>query len=136
MLTYSPPIYLAYPVHVHFGISSGIPAAPSFGELMSGSQAGQVVIQIKTVASGVSDPAAQGFEFIIYPVINGIHGNRLRFSRPNYQSNMFEAITISDLMPGQSYTFSATAMNTFGESTPVNSAPVKTGTCKIVQGLA
>ena len=107
----------------------GIPAAPSFGELRSGSQAGQVIIQIKTVASGVSDPAAQGFEFVIVPrLFEGAPGNELRFPRPNYQNNLFEIITISDLMPGQSYTFSATAVNFFGESFPGNSAPVQAGT--------
>ena len=105
----------------------GIPATPSFGELVSGPEAGQVIIQIKTIASGASDRDAQGFEFVLVPVLYGVNGNELKFPRPNYQSNTFETITINDLIPGQTYTFSATAVNSFGISTLANSAPVQAG---------
>ena len=109
--------------------SLGIPAEPSFGELSSGPDSGQVTIQIKTTASGLSesDNDAQGFEFVLVSVLNGAPGNELRFPRPNYQSNTFETITIGDLVPDQSYTFVATAVNFFGISTPANSAPVLAG---------
>ena len=105
----------------------GIPAEPSFGELTSGPNPGQVTIQIKTIASGVSDPAAQGFAFVIVPVLGSTPANGIRFPRPNYQSNMFETIMIGDLTPGETYTFSATAVSDFGVSTSGNSAPVQAG---------
>ena len=105
----------------------GIPVAPSFGELTSGPNPGQVTIQIKTVASGVSDPATQGFAFVIVPVLGSTPANELKFPRPNYQSNMFETIVIGDLIPGESYTFSATAVSDLGVSTSGNSAPVQAG---------
>ena len=101
---------------------------PSFGELTSGPDPGQVTIQIKTIASGVSDPAAQRFAFVIVPVLGITPGNGIRFPLSNYQSNMFETITISDLIPGESYTFSATAVSDLGMSIPENSAPVQAGT--------
>ena len=64
----------------------GIPAAPTFGELTAGADPGQVTIQIKTVASGLSDRGAQGFEFILVPITDGVPGNdlELRFPRPDY----------------------------------------------------
>ena len=40
-----------------------------------GPDPGQVTIQIKTVASGVSDPAAQGFAFVIVPVLGSAPAN-------------------------------------------------------------
>ena len=103
---------------------------PSFGELTSGPDPGQITIQIKTTASGLSesDNDTRGFEFVLVPVLAGRRGNELRFPRPNYQSNTFQTITISDLMPGESYTFSATAVNFFGISAPANSPPVRAGT--------
>ena len=109
-------------------LSLGIPAVPSFGELTPGPDPGQVSISIKTVASGVSDPAAQGFAFVIVPVLGSTPGEGIRFPLPNYQSNMFETIIVRDLMPDQSYTFSATAVSDFGTSVPENSAPVQAGT--------
>ena len=107
---------------------------PSFGKLSSGPDPGQITVQIKTIASGVSDPAAQRFAFVIVPVFDGTPGNEMRFPLPNYQSNMFETITIRDLIPGQSYTFSATAVSDLGISVPVNSAPVQSGTHNNVYG--
>ena len=109
-------------------LSLGIPAVPSFGELTPGPDPGQVSIQIKTVASGVSDPAAQGFAFVIVPVLGITPGEGIRFPLPNYQSNMFETIIVRDLMPGQNYIFSATAVSDFGTSFSENSAFVQAGT--------
>ena len=100
---------------------------PSFGDLTPGPDPGQVTIQIKTIASGVSDPAAQGFAFVIVPVLGITPGDGIRFPLPNYQSNMFETIIVRDLIPGESYTFSATAVNFFGKSAPENSAPLQAG---------
>ena len=100
---------------------------PSFGELTAGPDPGQVTIQIKTVASGLSDRDARGFEFVLVPILDGVSGNELRFPRPNYQSGTLETITISNLSPGQNYTFIATAVNFFGISSPANSAAVHAG---------
>jgi hypothetical protein len=41
---------------------------------------------------------------------------------------MLETIAIGDLLPGESYTFSATAVSDFGMSASENSAPVQAGT--------
>ena len=100
---------------------------PSFGELTAGPDPGQVTIQIKTVASGLSDRDARGFEFILIPILDGVPGNELRFPRPDYQSGTFETILVSNLSPGESYTFIATVVNFFGISSPANSAPVNAG---------
>ena len=111
-------------------LSLGIPAEPSFGELSAGPDPGQVTFQIKTIASGLSTREARGFEFVLIPVLDGTPGNELRYPRPDYQSGRFETITISGLTPGQSYTFSATAVNFFGISAAANSAPIHAGTQK------
>ena len=42
-------------------------------------------------------------------------------------SGELESITVRDLEPGRSYTFSATAMNIFGTSAAANSPPVRAG---------
>ena len=105
----------------------GVPAEPSFSELTAGPDPGQVTIQIKTVASGLSDRDARGFEFVLIPILDGVLGNELRFPRPNYQSGTLETITISNLSPGQSYKFIATAVNFFGISSPANSVAVRAG---------
>ena len=100
---------------------------PSFGELTAGPDPGQITIQIKIVASGLSDRDARGFEFVLIPILDGVLGNELRFPRPNYQSGTLETITISNLSPGQSYKFIATAVNFFGISSPANSVAVRAG---------
>ena len=108
-------------------LSLGIPAVPSFGELSSGPDTGQVTIQIKTIASGLNTREARGFEFVLIPVLDSTPGNELRYPRPDYQSGRFETTTISGLIPGQSYTFSATAVNFFGISAAANSTPIHAG---------
>ena len=94
--------------------------------MTSGPNPGEVTIQIKTIASGVDHPS-QGFQFNIIPVRNGIEGNVREFPRGNYQSGEFETLVVRELEQGQSYTFSATAMNFYGTSEVQNSAFVTTG---------
>lgn len=93
---------------------------------MSGPNAGEVTFQIKTVASGVIE-SSQGFRLIIVPVLGGVLGRKQEKSFPSYQSNTFVSITVGDLEQGESYTFSATATNVFGDSTPAHSGPVFAG---------
>ena len=88
---------------------------------------GEVIIQIKTVASGV-DGTFRQFQFNIVPVLGGVKGEERECVRNEYVSGRFETVTISDLEPGQSYTFSATAMNSFGNSRTANSRFVTAGT--------
>jgi hypothetical protein len=49
----------------------GVPAQPSYGEVRTGDNAGEVVLEIKTVASGVVS-ANQRFRFIIVPDLEGV----------------------------------------------------------------
>ena len=93
---------------------------------MSGPNAGEVTFQIKTVSSGISG-SSQGFWFIIVPVHDDVIGRKQKESFPSYQSNTFVSITVGGLEQGESYTFSATATNFFGNSTPANSGLVFAG---------
>ena len=52
-----------------FGCLQGVPRVPKFREVTSGPGAGEIIIQTKTAASGVNNPA-QGFKFIIMPVLD------------------------------------------------------------------
>ena len=83
-------------------------------------------MQIGTPASGVNS-AAQEFAFIITPVLGGVRLESVEYNRPNYTDGRLEAIVVSGLMGGQTYTFSATAVNTFGTSEAVISPPVTAG---------
>ena len=96
--------------------------------MTSGPNPGEITIQIKTIASGV-DRSSQGFQFNIIPVRDGVEGNVREFPRGNYQSGEFETLVVRDLKQGQSYTFSATAMNFYGTSEVQNSAFVTAGKC-------
>ena len=99
----------------------GIPFRPEFGSLSSGLGTGEVTLLIKTEYSGV-DRATQQFRFVITPFLDGeALGYDASFDRPNYVSGTFESLTVSGLMPGQSYTFRATAVNIYGTSKPSNS---------------
>ena len=86
----------------------------------------EVTIQIKTVASGV-DSASRQFQFNIFPVLCGVEGERREFVRNDYVSGTFETVTITDLEPGESYTFSATAVKSYGTSETANSGFVTAG---------
>ena len=107
-------------------LSSGIPVRPNFGTLQSGPNAGEVTLQIGTPASGVKS-AAQEFAFIITPVLGGVRLESMKYNRSNYISGRLEAIVVSGLMGGQTYTFSATAVNTFGTSEATTSLPITAG---------
>ena len=105
-----------------------IPVRPEFGSLLSGPGAGEVTLLIKTEHSGV-DRATQQFRFVITPFLDGEELDySVSFARPNYVSGAFESLTVSGLMPGQSYTFRATAVNIYGASEPTDSSMVIGGT--------
>ena len=110
---------------------NGVPMMPEFGPPRSGPAIGQVTLLIKTDASGVND-VDQGFQFVITLVLDGDQLNSISYPFPRYESGTLESIAISGLEQGKSYTFSATAVNRFGSSTPTNSPPVKAGTVAIV----
>ena len=107
-------------------IDLGVPREPQFGNVESGSHIGEVVLDIKTVAAGV-DNENQAFRFIITPVLDGNILDPILYNKFDYMSGELESITVRDLEPGRSYTFSATAMNRFGTSAPANSPPVRAG---------
>jgi hypothetical protein len=98
----------------------GVPAEPQFGDLTTGPRSGEITVEMKTVASGVNSPE-QGFHFNITPVLLGIKQPERIFDFPNYVSGEFVSLVVDQLRPGASYTFSATAMNIFGNSTSTNS---------------
>ena len=81
---------------------------------------GEIIIQLKTVASGVNS-RDQDFNFIIIPVLSGIEQTERTFAFPAYMSGGFVSITVNKLQPGANYIFSATAMNIFGTSGSANS---------------
>ena len=83
--------------------------------LTSGPNHGEVTIQIKTIAAGVSSPS-QGFQFNIIPVRDGVKERTRVFVLNDYQSGEFEKITVHDLLEGQSYILKATALNLYGTS--------------------
>ena len=91
---------------------SGIPFRPSFGDFIPGSDATQIRIQIKTVASGES----AGFRFNIIPVHDGMEERPRVFMLDDYQSGAFVTLTVQDLKESGTYTFTATAQNDIGES--------------------
>ena len=106
--------------------TSGVPAVPVFRDVTSGPGAGQVTVEIRTVASGVNNPV-QGFQFVITPVLDGVNQDSRSFPRPIYDSSQYIALTIDGLKQGSVYTFSATATNIFGTSESANSRPVSVG---------
>jgi hypothetical protein len=107
-------------------VQLGVPREPQFGNVVSGSRIGEVVLEIKTVASGVDNPN-QAFRFIITPVLDVNVLEPISYDKFDYMSGELESITVSGLEPGRSYTFSATAMNRFGTSDVANSPPVLAG---------
>ena len=96
--------------------------------MTSGPNEGEVTIQIKTVASGVDSTSdSRQFQFNIVPVLDGFEGEGREFVRKYYVSGTFETVTITNLEPGQIYTFIATAENSFGASETANSRFVTAG---------
>ena len=93
---------------------------------MSGPGAGEVTLRISTTGSGVSLPIHR-FAFVITPVLGDDRQDSITFERPNYRSGAIEEIMIGGLERGSVYSFSATAMNIFGESESANSPPVTAG---------
>ena len=101
---------------------------PIFGPLMSGPNPGEVVLMIKTVASGTND-TRQLFHFSIAPMVDGIKGSETVFPIPDYQSGHYETVTMEGLEQGRSYVFFAVAANIYGRSEPSYSSSI------ILQGL-
>ena len=102
----------------------GVPVTPQFGVLITGPGSGVIIVQIKTVASGVDMPV-QEFNFRITPILAGTSGDRQperQFEFPNYMSGQFVSLAVDNLEPGESYIFSATAVNIFGTSGSAHSA--------------
>ena len=105
----------------------GRPVKPDFGSLSSGPGDGEVTLLVKTEHSGV-DRATQQFRFTITPILDGEGLDySISFECPDYVSGTFESLTLSGLIPGQSYTFHATAVNSFGTSEVANSSSVIAG---------
>jgi hypothetical protein len=107
-------------------IHVGVPREPQFGNVVSGSRIGEVVLELKTVASGV-DNLDQEFRFIITPVLGGNVLQSIPYDKFDYASGVLESITVPGLEPGRRYIFGATAMNRFGTSDVANSPPVRAG---------
>ena len=106
--------------------SSGVPAVPMIRDVTSGPGAGQVTVEIRTVASGVDNPE-QDFQFVITPDLGGVNQDSRSFPRPTYESGQYITLTVDGLKQGSMYTFSATATNIFGTSESANSRPVSVG---------
>lgn len=105
-------------MHCHY---QGVPAEPQFGGLITGPRSGEITVQIKTVASGVN-LREQGFHFSITPILQGFRQHERTFEFFDYMSGELVSIVVDRLQPGEKYTFVATAMNVFGNSTPANSS--------------
>ena len=115
-------------------VTTGRPTLPQFGVLTSGPNEGEITIQIKTDASGVDSTSdSRQFQFNVVPVLSGIEGDRREFVNNDYVSGTFETVTVTDLEPGQTYTFSATAVNSFGTSVTSNSHFVTAGTVFVIR---
>ena len=99
---------------------------PEVGALVSGPSVGQVTLQIKTVASGISS-SVQDFQFIVTPVLDGRNLSSIQYSFPDYQSGVFVSVSVSGLEKGKPYIFCVMAMNTFGTSKVTKSSSVIAG---------
>ena len=93
---------------------------------MSGPGAGQVIMTVKTVASGVNK-SSQGFHFIVIPILDGAEGESRRYFFPNYQNGTFVTLLVEGLKQGRSYRFSVAAANIFGVSLPTLSTAISSG---------
>ena len=105
----------------------GKPFTPTFGDLISGPRHTDIMIQIKTVASGVEQGSQELFQFNIVPVRNGIEETPQMFMRNDYESGTFVTVTVERLTVGETYTFSATAENRHGVSEVANSRFITIG---------
>ena len=105
---------------------TGRPATPTFGDLLSGPNVGDVTMMINTRTSGI-DGTFQLFGFFVFPILDGTEGDSIPYLFPNYQSGTFETIVVSGLEEGESYMFNATAINMFGNSEAITSDFVLSG---------
>ena len=99
--------------------------------MFAGSTPTEIKLQIKTFASG----EAAGFRFNIIPVRNIIRETRQVFMNETYQSGTFVILTVGDLTEGETYTFSATAENVYGESGSDNSDTIVIGGLSFVNSF-
>ena len=105
----------------------GKPFRPTFGDLTSGPRDTDVMIEIKTVASGVEQGSQESFQFNIFPVRSGVKEDAIIFMRNDYESGTLLTVTVEGLTLGESYTFSATAENRYGVSEVANSGFITVG---------
>ena len=101
----------------------GQPIVPNFGPLMSGPNTGEVVVMIKTVASGVNS-SQHRFHFILTPIAGGIKEEEIDFPFPDYQSGQFVTVMVQGLQQGKNYIFRGVAANIFGRSEPAYSTSI------------
>ena len=105
----------------------GLPTTPEFGDLISGPNAGEITITLKTKSSGISDHSSEVFWFVVIPVHEGIRGESVSHLSMNYQSDTLESVVISGLAEGESYTLNATATNVYGSSQVATSISITAG---------
>ena len=103
---------------------TGRPAPPEFGNLTLGPNAGEITIEIRTIASGI-DNNSQVLGFIITPIIDGVSGESMPHLVTKYESGRFETVVISGLMAERSYVLNVTATNLFGSSEAVTSSGIE-----------
>ena len=97
---------------------------PVYSNLSTGSNAGEISITLMSPVSGINVEHSQVFWFVVIPIQDGIRGESVSHLSLNYQSGTSETIVISGLMAGESFAFSATAVNVYGSSQAATSTPV------------
>lgn len=105
----------------------GLPAIPEFGNLVSGPNAGEITVHLKSSSSGINREVSEVFWFVVNP-IHGVEEESVSHLSLNYQSGTFETIVIGGLVEGKSYTFNARAINMYGSSQSATSESVIAGT--------
>ena len=83
---------------------------------MSGPNAGEITVTLKTSSSGIDGESSEVFWFVVTPVHEGIGGESVSHLSMNYQSDTFERVVIAGLEEGESYTLNVTAVNIYGSS--------------------
>lgn len=94
---------------------------------MSGPNAGEITITLKTISSGINGQSSEVFLFMVTPVHEGIGGESVSHLSMNYQSETFETVVVGGLVEGESYTLNATAVNVYGSSQVATSLSITAG---------
>ena len=71
---------------------------------MSGPNAGEITVTLKTLSSGIDGESSEVFLFVVIPVREGVGGESVSHLSMNYQSDTFERVVIAGLEEGESYT--------------------------------